>query len=62
VLLVGLHERRWRVFQRLAFRLPLADERVEVTLAGTDGAKGDDCDRILMDIQSDRERASLGHG
>jgi hypothetical protein len=57
----------------LAFRLKLADERVEVTLVGTDGAKIDDLgmvffshvgdrDRLFMDIQSNIERARLWHG
>jgi hypothetical protein len=56
-----------------AFRLQLTNERVDVTRSGTDGAKKDHfgmvcwgdighCDRLLMHIQSNIERARLGHG
>jgi hypothetical protein len=59
--------------QMRAFRLQLTNERVDVTLSGTDRAHIDDfgmvflghvsdCDGLLMDIQTDIERARLVHG
>jgi hypothetical protein len=57
----------------LAFGRHLPDEWIDVTLACTDGAEGDDFgvvflgdvrhgNRRFMDIQSDGKRARLVHG
>jgi hypothetical protein len=54
-------------------RVQLANQFVEVTLAGADRPQGDDlramvlghvgdCDGLFMDIQADIKHARLGHG
>jgi hypothetical protein len=59
--------------KRLAFRLQLPEELVDITLARPDRAKGDDfgaiclghisdCDGLLMHIHADVERVRVMHG